>query len=196
MHPARRFFSIGVLAAASSAHSARADVRPAAPQVGADADRSSEGSSGRRSWGMTMDLGVPDGAALGVVVRPRFDWLRVGAAVTHNGMAPGARIGVTIDPVSFPMAPTLTVECGHSFEGRLSIVGGAPTVSYNYANFHVGLEVGNRAAFRFFLRGGASFLDASAAHMQGATGAGSGFGDPSYNGWLAPSGKLGFSAYF
>jgi hypothetical protein len=142
-----------------------------------------------------MDLGVPDGAALGLVVRPRFDWLRIGAAATHNTMAPGVRLGVTVDPVVFPIAPTLTVEGGHYWEGPMPMIKNSPSIGYNYANFHLGLEVGNRATFRFFLRGGVSWLDVSTAHFQSASGSGT-LGDPSYSGWLAPSGKLGFSTYF
>jgi hypothetical protein len=145
---------------------------------------------------MSMDLGVPDGAAIGIVVRPRFDWLRIGAAATHNGMAPGVRLGVTVDPVAFPIAPTFTVEGGHYWEGRLPMLKDSPSIGYNYANFHLGLEIGSRAAFRFFLRGGASWLDVSTASNQGAGSSGSGIGNPSYSGWLAPSGKLGFSAFF
>ncbi|MDP9036191.1 MAG: hypothetical protein M3O50_15430 [Myxococcota bacterium] len=144
-----------------------------------------------------MDLGVPDGAALGLVVRPHFEWLRLGAAVTHNGMAAGGRLGVTLDPISFPIAPTFTAEGGHYWEGRLPLVGNSPSIGYNYANLHLGMEVGNRATFRFFLRGGVSWVDVSTAHFQNVTGgARSGIGDPSYSGWLAPSGKLGFSVYF
>jgi hypothetical protein len=143
---------------------------------------------------MVMDVGVPDGAALGLVVRPRFDWLRVSGAVTHNAMAPGMRAGVTLDPIAFPIGPTLTVEGGHYWGGKLPMVSDSPAVAYNYANFHFGLEVGSRAAFRFFLRGGVSWLDVSTAHS--ATGGSSGIANPSYSGWLAPSGKLGFSAFF
>jgi hypothetical protein len=159
-------------------------------------DHSPSGTSPHRTFGMFMDVGVPDGAALGVVVRPKFDWLRIGGAVTHNGMAPGMRVGVTLDPVSFPIGPTLSVEGGHYWGGKLPMLSDSPSIAYNYANFHLGIEVGSRATFRFFLRGGVSWLDVSTAQFQSATGGGSGIGNPSYSGWLAPSGKLGFSAYF
>ena len=109
-------------------------------------------------------------------------------------MAPGVRVGVTVDPIAFPIAPTLTVEGGHAWEGWLVFVNDAPSVSYNYANLHLGIEMGNRATFRFFLRGGVSWLDGSTAHLD--TGTSGAIGNPSYRGWLAPTGKLGFSAYF
>ncbi len=144
---------------------------------------------------MFMDLGVPDGVALGLVVRPEFDWLRFGGAVTHNGMAPGARIGLTLDPLAARVAPTFTVEGGHYWGGRLPMISDSPSIAYNYANFHLGLEVGSRAAFRFFLRGGVSWIDVTSAQSPSA-GGGPSIANPSYSGWLAPSGKLGFSAYF
>jgi hypothetical protein len=151
-----------------------------------------------RTFGVTTDLGLPDGAAFGVVVRPKFDWLRLNVAGTYNLMAPGVRVGVTIDPIAFVIAPTLTVEGGHSWAGRLPI-GDAPTVGYTYANFHLGIEAGNRARFRFFVRGGVSWIDATGAgNVQGGSGGTSGVGiiNPSYAGWLAPTAKLGISTYF
>jgi hypothetical protein len=178
------------------AGSASADANATRSGTAIDADHSANGGTPRhRTFGLSMDLGVPDGAALGLVVRPRFDWLRIGAAATHNGMAPGVRFGVTVDPIAFPIAPTLTVDGGHYWEGAMPLLKGSPAIGYNYANFHLGLEVGNRATFRFFLRGGVSWLDVSTAHFQSAS-ATSSMGDPSFSGWLAPSGKLGFSTYF
>jgi opacity protein-like surface antigen len=161
-----------------------------------DPAKASAPSRHHRTFGMSMDVGVPDGAALGVVMRPRFDWLRLGAAVTHNGIAPGVRLGVTIDPIAFPIAPTLTIEGGHSWAGTVPMLQGSPSIGYDYANFHLGIEVGNRASFRFFLRGGASWVDMSSAQAQNTGVAITGIGNPSYTGWLAPSAKLGFALYF
>jgi len=185
------------LALVFGARTGLADEPVAVAGIGtAAADRSPSPEVPRhRTFGMAMDVGVPDGAGLALVVRPRFDWLRFTAAFTHNGMAPGARIGMTLDPAAFPLGPTLTVEGGHSFAGTIPGMQGSPSIGYDYANIHLGLEVGNRATFRFFLRGGASWLAVNAAHVQGAAG-GSGIGDPSFTGWLAPTGKLGFAAYF
>ncbi|MBV9947793.1 MAG: hypothetical protein JOZ69_13140 [Myxococcales bacterium] len=151
-----------------------------------------------KTFGMDVDVGVPDGAAVGLVVRPQVEWLRLAGAVTHNTMAPGLRLGATLDPIDFPVAPTFSVEGGHYWEGAMPFVKGSPSVAYNYANLHLGLEVGSRASFRFFVRGGASWLDVSTAHFQNTVGGGatSAIGDPTFHGWLAPSGKLGFSLYF
>jgi hypothetical protein len=141
---------------------------------------------------MAMDVGVPDGAGLGLSVRP-VEWLRVGASVTHNLMAPGARVGITLDPIPGPVGITLTVEGGHSWSGTVPGVQGSPAVAYDYANFHAGLEFGNRSSFRFFLHGGASWLDMSASASQSVL---SGLSNLSYRGWIAPSAKLGFSLHF
>jgi hypothetical protein len=163
----------------------------APPEPAADRSVSSPGPR-RHMWGMAMDVGVPDGAGLGLSVRP-VDWLRVGAAVTHNTMAPGARVGVTLDPMRTPVGITLTVEGGHYWSGAVPGIQGAPAVAYNYANFHAGLEFGDRSSFRFFLHGGASWLDMSASASQSGL---SGLSNLSYRGWIAPSAKLGFSLYF
>jgi hypothetical protein len=139
-----------------------------------------------------MDLGVPDGAGLGLSVRP-VDWLRVGAAATHNAMAPGARVGVTLDPIPAAVGVTLTIEGGHYWSGVVPGAQGSPAVAYNYANFHAGLEFGNRSSFRFFLHGGASWLDLTASAAQGSL---LGLSNIAYRGWIAPSAKLGFSLSF
>jgi hypothetical protein len=149
----------------------------------------------RHIWGASVDAGVPDGAAFGLSARPQ-DWLRLGASATHNGMAPGVRLSVTLDPIPAPVGLTLTIEGGHSWSGTVPGAKSAPSIGYNYANFHAGLEFGNRSSFRFFLHGGVSWLDLSGAAAQNATGrSASGLASLSYSGWIAPSAKLGFSLY-
>jgi len=193
------------LAASLPGGSAVADAGADRATPGADAGHAAV-ARGHRTFGVTMDLGVPDGAAVGVAVRPRFDWLRLGASATYNGMAPGVRVGVTLDPFARRMAPTVTVEGGHAWDGSLAFVKGSPTVGYDYANLHVGVEVGHRETFRLFLRGGVSWVDVHTADFRttsAGAGAGTGTGgaevavrDPSFNGWVAPSAKLGFSTFF
>ena len=166
--------------------------------VRADPDRVRPASAERhRTFGMVMDVGVPDGAALGLSVRPFVEWLRVSAAGTYNGIAPGARVGMTLNPISFPIAPTLTVEGGHYWSGSVPTMNDAVAVGYNYMNFHLGLEFGNQSSFRFYLRGGISWLDISSTINQQSNSSGSAnVSDPSFSGWVAPSGKLGFATHF
>lgn len=152
-----------------------------------------------RYVGVQADTGVPDGAALGLVVKPipveSFDMLRVGVSGTYNGIAPGVRAGLTIDPLRWHVfAPTLTGEAGHAFTG--TVPGGkGTTVSYDYLNAHFGLEFGNRNAWRFFMRGGVSWVNFNTGNFQGALNLSDTsviVGNPTFNGMFAPSLKLGF----
>ena len=112
--------------------------------------------------GMQADCGVPDGGAIGPVVRPT-QWLRVGAAYTHNGFAGGLRGALTLDPIDFPLAPPLTIEGGQTFEGavrgRWLGLRDDVRVRYRYASAQLGLELGVRNSTRVFLRGGVSLID-------------------------------------
>jgi len=156
----------------------------------------------RHRWvGMQMDVGVPDGAALGLVLRPipfhKYDWLHVGVSGTYNVLAPGIRVGATFDPIKFPVAPTLTAEYGHAFEGKVPGVDKSPGVSYDYTNLHLGLEFGNRDTFRFFLRGGVSYLNVNTSGFQETmSNKDVAIGNPSFTARVAPTAKLGFSLYF
>ena len=149
-----------------------------------------------RTLGFSMDFGVPDGAALGMVVRPAFNWLRLEAAATFNGAAPGARLGLTLDPVPWVLAPTLTAEGGHTWDGPVPGMQNSPSVGYDYANFHFGLEFGHRESLRFFLRGGASWVDVHTANFHEGAGSGVVAQNPSFIGWVAPTAKLGFAQFF
>lgn len=121
------------------------------------------------SLGLHADVGLPDGGGIGPTVRPT-QWLRLGVAYTHNGFASGVRGSLTLDPIDFPLAPTLTLEGGRSFEGA---VRGAwlgmkddLRVAYSYANLHLGLELGVRNSGRVYLRGGASLVDLDVGDYQ------------------------------
>jgi len=186
--------AIAALCAAPRYASAAAD--PASGPPGADARPvPSADRNAHRTFGFSMDLGVPDGAALAFVVRPLVDWVRLSAAVTYNGAAPGARAGLTIDPVPFSFSPTLTAEAGHTWNGPIPGFQGS-TIGYDYANFHFGIEVGRRETIRFFLRGGVSWLDFHTAGFQAGGGSASSLQNPGFAGWVAPSAKLGFAQFF
>lgn len=161
------------------------------------AEAGDESSPRFRYVGMNFDVGAPDGAALGVVVRPHLNWLRLNLAGSYNGLAPGVRGGLTLDPINFPVAPTATFEYGHFWDGTVPGVHQSPEVGYDYANLHVGLEFGKRDVWRFYLRGGATWIDAHAGGFQSTINLPNGVsvGDPTIQGWL-PSGKLGFAIYF
>lgn len=165
------------------------------------AARADEPTPERHRWvGMQFDVGAPDGVALGVVVRPYVNWARLNLSGTYNAIAPGIRGGVTLDPIKFPVAPTLTFEGGHAWNGN--IPGGGsnlPQVGYDYMNLHLGLEFGNRDHWRFFLQGGPSWMHVQTSNFQAVVGSSDSslvIGNPSANVAVIPTAKLGFALYF
>jgi hypothetical protein len=154
----------------------------------------------RHRWlGVQADVGVPDGAALGLVIRPKVDWLRLEAAGTYNALALGGRLGLTLDPISFPVAPTLTFEGGFAGQGTVPGHANLPGVGYGYVNFHLGLELGNRDSWRFFVHGGPSFLHVTTSNFQNGVGLGASgvtLADPTADVWVVPAFKLGLALYF
>jgi len=119
-----------------------------------------------RSFGLQLDAGAPDAAALGLLYRP---WrpLRLGSSVLHNSAGFGLRGGLTLAP-SWKLAPSLTVEGGHFFEANAwpvlsrytSLSEDARPVferfGYSFASAQLGLEVGAPSRFVVFLRAGLS----------------------------------------
>jgi hypothetical protein len=155
----------------------------------------------RHRWvGMQFDVGAPDGVALGVVVRPYVNWARLNLSGTYNAIAPGIRGGLTLDPIKFPVAPTLTFEGGHAWQGDIPGQGSKlPQVGYDYMNLHLGLEFGNRDHWRFFLQGGPSWLHITTNNFQSVVGSSDPnllIGNPTANVSVIPTAKLGFALYF
>jgi hypothetical protein len=156
----------------------------------------------RHRWvGMQFDLGVPDGAAAGLVVRPYVDWVRVGLSATHNGAAPGIRGSVTLDPINFGVAPTLTFGYGQTFMGTVPtfVSNDVPSFSYNYLNLHPGLEFGDRNSWRFFIQGGPSWINLSTRDFQKVVNSNVQnlrVADPSVHVMFNPTVKLGLTFYF
>jgi hypothetical protein len=118
--------------------------------------------------GVMVDAGVPDGANAALVFRP-MSWLRTHLGGGYNLISPSVRGGVTVLP--FGSGPSLTVEAGHYFDGNANgvarkIAGASfkdsavlERVGYDYANVHLGLDVGSRRA-TFYLHLGMSYLRA------------------------------------
>ena len=113
-----------------------------------------------------LDVGLPDGAVLGVAFRPAF-WTRIQAGVGTNSISPGMRAGAVLVP--FSEGPSVTVEGGYYFEGDANSIvkqfagpaysssTTAQRVGYQFANFHLGLDFGSRST-TFFLHGGMTYL--------------------------------------
>ncbi len=147
--------------------------------------------------GFGMDVGVPDGAAVGIVASPWLPWLKVEGAGTYNYISEGMRGSVTLDPFKSPISLTLTGDLGGYFPGSIPGVNKSPTFGYVYENALLGLEVGKRTGFRFFLRGGVSHADVSVSNFNQAftLPTGAMVGNPNVS-LLMPSAKLGFTWLF
>jgi hypothetical protein len=161
---------------------------------------SADQTEDRHRWvGVQFDLGVPDGAALGVVVRPKVNWLRLNLSGTYNGLAPGLRGGFTFDPIKFPIAPTLTLEGGKAFNGNIPGHHDLPSFGYDYLNLHLGMEFGNRDRWRLFLQAGPTWMHITTSNFASVLGSNEAdltVGNPTANVALVPTAKLGFAIYF
>ena len=122
------------------------------------------------------DVGLPDGAGASLVYRP-MKWLRVTGGGTYNMISSGLRAGASLLP--FGWGPSLTVEGGHYFDGDANglvrkFAGSSyqsnavlERVGYDYANAHLGLDLGYRRV-TFFIHGGMSFIRASVHNIDQA----------------------------
>jgi len=170
-------------------------------------------SASSRSFGASLDVGVPDGIMLGLAARP-WSWVRAQAAAGTNGIGPGIRGGVALR-LPTEISPSITVEAGQYFEGNAnglaSKLGGssyrgspmADKIGYQFANLHLGVEFGNEHSM-LFLHGGVSYLHTQLHHVNDALQVNNGpsdastviavNGDPRITAWV-PSIKLGFLLY-
>jgi len=132
--------------------------------------------------GVMADVGLPDGGTAALVFRP-VSLVRLSGGVSHNGIGPGVRAGVTLIPLSSWITPTLSATYGHYFErdanpvarmlsgdGELS----SPAlehVGYDYGDAHLGLELG-RKRVTFYLHAGVTRVQTHARDLDAAAAAG------------------------
>jgi hypothetical protein len=126
--------------------------------------------------GVMADVGLPDGAGASLVYRPR-KWVRLHGGGTYNMISSGVRAGASFTPLGW--GPSLTVEGGHYFDGDANGLvrkfAGASyqsnavleRIGYDYANAHLGLELGFRRA-TFYIHGGMSFIRATVHNIDQA----------------------------
>lgn len=164
--------------------------------------------------GLMLDAGLPDGVNGSLVWRmtPR---IRAHAGVSHNGISPGVRAGIGIAAFPYWITPTATLEAGHYFVGDASALAqrlsGDPelndpilqAVGYDYANAHVGLELGY-ASMTFYIHAGMSVLQMTVRNLDESLAPSDEEmdgprievrGDPSLR-VIAPSARTGFIYYF
>lgn len=125
-------------------------------------------------FGVMGDAGLPDGLNASVVVRP-LSWMHVHAGFGSNGFARGYRAGISVLP--FGQVLSLSAEAGRYGDGDVSKMVARFTgnpgdgssalkqIRYDYANAHVGLEMGKRRAV-FFIHGGISLVRATLGEMR------------------------------
>jgi len=114
--------------------------------------------------GMALDVGVPDFAALSVLVRP-LPYVRVSGSMLYDYVGFGVRGGLSVQPYFF-IAPSLNFEVGRFFESNAN--GKLPVklstkyqplldqFGYTFMNLQLGIEVGAPDTAVFFIRGGLS----------------------------------------
>ena len=161
-------------------------------------------------FGVVADVGVPDGAGASVAVHP-FPALQLSAGVTHNAVTLGYRGAVSFVPFHrSTFSPVASIAYGHFPEGDanplMAYVLDDPAysspllerVGYDYADLHVGFEVGSRRV-RFTLAAGMSRVTGT---VHGIAESGDAGGDtmivlttePTVEAWI-PSARLGFAVY-
>jgi len=162
-------------------------------------------------FGAMTDVGLPDGVTAAIVVRP-IRAIRAHAGLSHNLISLGERVGVSWVPLSWWASPTVSLEYGHYSEGNANPLARAATndqtfssavldrVGYDYANAHVGLELG-RKWFTFYIHAGVSRITSTVHNISSETmSESSGTSsvtfskDPSIKLW-APSARIGFVIY-
>jgi hypothetical protein len=170
------------------------------------------GPAAADSWrlGVSADVGVPDGGTAAVSVAP-ISLLRVHAGVSHNSVSPGIRVGATLVPLQTFVTPTLSVDWGRFKEGDANPmarrISGDDSIDspalerfgYDYANAHVGLEIGR--SWTFYLHAGASRVTSVAHGLEAELESMADTGDPStkitftedpkVTAWV-PSARIGF----
>ncbi len=164
--------------------------------------------------GLQLDAGVPDVTAVSVLYRP-LKYVRLSGGMLYNLASYGLRGGVSVQPY-FPIAPSLTLEVGHYFDGNAydklskytsideNLRPYLQKVGYTFVNAQLGLELGHPDWFVFFVRAGISRVWTSIHNANDATksaSAGDGglkptfIGDPNVRLGI-PNVKLGFMIFF
>ena len=146
-----------------------------------------------------LNCGVPSGCVGELGVRPLY-WLKLEAGAGYNGLAPGVIGSVVIDPIPWGLGLSLSMDAGHYWSGSVPYVSNSPSIEYSFLSPMAGIELGNYRAWRFYLRGGLSYLDMTGSNFQGVISTsnsnGVSIGNPHVDAWVGPAFKLGLSFYF
>ena len=150
--------------------------------------------------GFGMDVGVPSGASIGVVVHPKLDWVNAEASFTYV-LAPGGRLSVKLDPLALlpnvPVGLVADVQAGFNANGTIPGHSDLPGVGWDYVNLYGGLRLGKPNKFSWVIEAGPSYMHITTSNFQSLlnkVGSTSNLkvGNPSVDGWLAPTFSTGF----
>lgn len=178
---------------------------PAAPSAPA--------RSGLPRLGVTLDAGLPDGAALALVYRLPWRSFRASGGASWTGIGWGVQAGLGWTPLRWIVTPSLNLEAGHTFDGDLTWLAdrasGIPDgvrpllrrIGYDVVSAQLGLELGSPRGFSMFVRAGLSYFDLR-LHGTGSATSGSGSSEATFSVTdprlraTTPSAKLGVLWWF
>jgi len=117
--------------------------------------------------GLQLDAAAPDGLGASLLLRP-LSFLRFDVGATTDLAAPGIRGGFVLS-VPWYLSPAIAVHAGRQTPGNLNnvvrrFVASASDVSllsrfsYDYVDFHAGLELGHPDWVMLTLHGGYSYF--------------------------------------
>lgn len=169
--------------------------------------------------GFGMDVGAPSGAAVGVVVNPKLDWVRLQASLTYDYLSLGGRGSVQLDPMalinvhrvrddgtvylshSFPFGVFVDVQGG--FQPTASIPGQSnlPQVGFDYLNLYGGIRLGSPNGFHWNFEVGPTYMHITTSNFQSVLNGSSSvgnltLGNPTVDGWITPTFETGFTVVF
>lgn len=149
--------------------------------------------------GGEMDLGLPSGVALGVVVHPKVDYLVPSLALTYNGLSFGGRLALKFDPLALkrnvPIGIFIDLQGGIVGQGNIPGHSDLPSLGYDYMNFYGGLRLGKPNGFHWNFEVGPTYLAAHTGNFQSvlpSDSKGLTVSDPGVHGWVVPTFITGF----
>lgn len=153
--------------------------------------------------GFSLDVGVPSGIALGLVLHPNTDYLSLGVAFTENVLSPGVRGSIQFDPFAalprLPIGLFLDLQGGYAADG---VVPGhsnnLPAIGYDYLNMYGGVRLGKLSGFHWVFEAGPSYIHATTNNFQVVLNGSSvdqnlKLGNPTINAWVLPTFITGFA---
>lgn len=170
--------------------------------------------------GVGLNLGVPGGAAVGVVVNPKLDWLRVELDLTYNYLTFGGRASVQLDPMAEILIRSNVTTADGSYivtknpfgfgifadiQGGFFPTAGVPghsdlpQLGYDYLNLYAGIRLGNPNGFHWVFEAGPTYMYARTGNFSQVVGnveQGLTLGNPTARGWITPTGMTGFQWTF